>query len=247
MRVAYDRGANEEALEAKHGAFSEKYFRTMSAALKKAPPVVEHVMSLITASGGGEDRVDGSREPPLPMGLQAFSDVNEIYALLVYWSRSFATGLNVQAPGPAVRAWRNERGTIVGLPAGTSRSNARYLVGIMATWLDIHLEAICSLDPEDVTEFHDGLKYIFQTDARWPQEQQARYSDMPCPDDGGRIALYPPAEFGKDERVVCDSCGRHFGTDQYEDLVSIYRQAAKEKQSATIAARHLMKKYGIAS
>jgi hypothetical protein len=247
IRLAFDRGQNDEALEAKHGNFSEKYFRTMSAALRKAPPVVEHVMSLITGSGGPEDRVDGSREPPLPMSLQAYTDVNEIYSLLVYWTRAFATGLHVQAPGPAVRAWRNERGTIVGLPAGTDPATARYLVGIMATWLDIHLEAICALDPEDVTALHNGLKYIFQTDARWPQEERARYSDMPCPDDGGKIALYPPAEFGADERVICETCGRHYTVDQYEDLVGIYRRAATDKQAATIAARHLMKKYGMAS
>lgn len=248
IRVAADRGKNDEALEAKHGHFSEKYFRTMVAALRKAPGVVEHVMSLVNASGGGgEDRVDGTKDAPLPMSVQAFADVNETYALLVHWSRAFAVSLNVKAPGPAARSWRNDRGTIVGLPAGTTTANANHLVGIMAGWLELHMEAICATDPEDVIEFHDGLKYIFQTDARWPQESKPRYSDMPCPDDGGRVALYPPREFGDNERVACDACGRHFDASEYEDFVAVYRQAAKQRQTATIAARHLMKKYGISA
>jgi len=245
IRVASDRGKNDEALEATHGHFSEGYFRTMSAALIKAPGVVEHVMSLVNASGGGEDRVDGTKEAPLPMSVQAFADVNEAYALLVYWAHAFAGTLELAPPEPAVRAWRNDRGTIIGLPADTGTADTRALVATMATWLENRLEAICATDPADVIEFHDGLRYVFQMDARWPQESKPRYSDMPCPDDGGRIALYPPREFGDDERIACDSCGRHFDPTQYEDLVAIYRAAAKERKTATIAARHLMKKYGI--
>jgi hypothetical protein len=245
IRVAADRGKNDEALEAKHGHFSEGYFRTISAALGKAPGVVEHVMSLVNASGGGEDRVDGTKEAPLPMSVQAFADVNEAYALLVYWARAFAATLELAPPDAAVRAWRNDRGTVIGLPAGIGTADTRNMVATMSTWIDNRLEAICGTDPEDVTAFHDGLRYIFQMDARWPQEAKPRYSDMPCPDDGGRIALYPPREFGDSERISCDNCGRHFVPTQYEDLIAIYKAAAKERKTATIAARHLMKKYGI--
>jgi len=246
MRLAHDRGRNGEALEAKHGHFSEGFYRTTMAALRIAPGVVKHVVSLLTASGGPEDRVDGTREAPMPMSAQAFADVNEIYSLLVYWTRVFAGQLNVQAPGPAVRAWRNARGTIVGLPADVSADGARYLVGVMTVWLDVHMEAICSLDVEEVTEFRDGLKYIFQADTRWPQEAKPRFSDMPCPDDKckGKIAVYPPRDFGDDERIVCQSCGRHFLPDQYEHLIGVFKQVRAEQSKGAAVSSHLMKKYG---
>ena len=248
IRLAYDVGRDGEALPATHGHFSEKFFRTVYASLKIAPGIVKHVVSLITASGGSEDRVDGTRDAPLPMSTQAFADVNEIYSLLVYWARVFANELHVQAPGPAVRSWRNMHGTIVGLPADITPDAARYDTGIMAGWLKIPLEQIVALDPEDVTMFHDGLKYIFQTDARWPQEAKPRYSDMPCmlPECRGKIAVYPPREFGDDERIVCQSCGLHYLPDQYEHLIHVFKQIRAEQKTAAEVAEHLLAKYRIA-
>lgn len=245
IRLAWDEGKNGEKLPVAHGHFSEGFFRTVNAAVKIAPGIVKHVVSLIDASGGTEDRVDGTREAPLPMSAQAFTDVNEIYSLLVYWSRVFAGLLEVQAPGPAVRAWRNLHGTIVGLPVGVTPDDARYLTGVMATWLTIHMEQIMALDPEEVTEFKRGLKYIFQVDARWPQEAKARYSDMHCPDDRckGRIAVYPPRDFGDDERIVCEGCGRHFLPDQYEHLIGVFKQIREEQRTAASVTAHLTEKY----
>jgi len=248
IKIAYDRGKNNEALTATHGHFSEGFYRTLDAAIKKAPGVIEHVISLITASGGAEDRVDGTREVPLPMSTQAFSDVNEIYSILVYWTKAFAEQFNLQMPGPAARAWRNDRGTIVGLPTDISASDARYLTGVMTTWLGIHLENICELDPEDVTDFRDNLRYVFQTDARWPQQEKPRYSDMPCTNNGcnGKIAVYPPRNFGDSERIICETCGLHYEPDQYEELIIVFRQARIEMRQAQATTAHLMKKYQIA-
>lgn len=244
IKLAYDRGKTGEALPAAHGHFSESFHRTITAALRKAPGVVEHVVSLLTASGGSEDKVDGTREAPMPMSAQAFSDVNEIYSLLAYWAKVFADSMHVQMPGPAARAWRNDRGTIVGLPADVTPGDARYMVGIMSIWLTAHLEVICNLDVEDVTDFHGALRYIFQTDARWPQESKPRYSDMPCPDDdGGRIAVFPPRDFGDDERIVCETCGRHFPPDQYERLIGVFKQIRNEQRDAQKRVGHLMRKY----
>jgi hypothetical protein len=247
-KLAIDRGKNGEALEAKHGNFSEKYFRTMTAALTIAPGVVKHVVSLINASGGTEDRVDGTREAPLPMSTQAFADANEIYSLMVYWASVFAGQLHQNAPSPAERAWRNRRGTIVGLPADISIDSARFSTAVMATWLRLRLDTICALDPDDVQAFHDGLRYVFQTDARWPQEAKARYSDMPCPNDGckGKIAVYPPRDFGDDERIVCEGCGRHFLPEQYEHLIGVFKQMRSEEAAEAEKAKriaHLSKKY----
>lgn len=259
IRLAADKGKGGEALPAAHGNFSEHFYRVVTAALRKAPGVVEHVVSMVSASGAPEDRVDGTREAPLPMSAQAFDDANEIYSLLVYWSRVFASELHVQAPGPAVRAWRNQAGTIVGLPNNVTAQDARYMVGIMTTWLNINIDAILALDPDDVLAFaygnsdndpelmkmDGGLKTIFHIDARWPQEEKPRYSDMPCVKDDcrGKVAVFPPAKAGDDERIVCETCGLHYMPDQYERLVGVFKQIRAEQNTATIAARHLLAKY----
>lgn len=247
-RLAIDRGPNDEPLEAKHGNFSAKYFRTMNAALTIAPGVVKHVVTLISATGGQEDRVDGTREAPLPMSTQAFSDANEIYSLLVYWASVFADLMHQDPPSPAARAWRNRQGTIVGLPAETSVDNARFNTAVMSVWLQQRLEAICSLDIEDVQAFHDGLRYIFQTDARWPQEAKPRYSDMPCVKEGcaGKVAVFPPRDFGDDERIVCETCGLHYLPEQYEHLIGVFKQMRAEETETAKAQKlkdHLTRKY----
>lgn len=230
------------------GHFSDTFYKRVLAAVKLAPAVTEHVVAMITASGGSEDRVDGTREAPLPMSVQAFADANEIYSLFVYWTKTFASELKVQAPGPAQRAWRNERGTIVGLPSNITPADARYLVGIMATWLDVHLEQIMGVTAPDVVEFEQNLKTIFQVNARWPQRQRPRFSDMPCPDDkcGGKIAVYPPELFGDDEKIICTGCGRIFMPIDYERLVGVFKQLRAEMVTGAKVTTHLTEKYGAA-
>lgn len=247
--LAIDRGKEDAPQPAKHGWFSDRFFRAMSAAMKISPSVVEHVVSLGTSAGSPEDKVDGTREAPLPMSVQAFLDANEVYSLLVYWARVFADSLHIDAPGPAVKSWRNRAGTIIGLPANPTPGGARYSVTIMSGWLTRNLEDICddklSIDPDDVKLFHDGLKYIFQADARWPRAPKPFYSDMPCPSDlcTGNIAVYPPTGFGEDEKIVCEGCGRHFLPEDYERLIGVFKQIRQEQAAAQKRTAHLTKKY----
>lgn len=240
------KGTEEEPvpLEAHHGNLCNRCFGRIKSALELAPDVVEHVVSMVDAnSGGSDDRVDGSRDAPLPFNTTAFNDANEIYQRLVYWSILWADRLKVQAPGPAVRSWRAESGFVVGLPADIAPGSARYLAGVMSAWLMLKLEEIAYLLPlDDVNYFADELRDVFRVNARWPSAAKPRYSDVPCPVDGcgQRLAVYPPVAFEEDEKFICDR-GHHIPPDRYEFYVNYYAQVQAETDPVK---RHLLKKYG---
>jgi hypothetical protein len=215
-------------------------------ALHLAPVVVEHVVSLIgSKAGAGDDRVDSSKTPPVPFNEQAFNDANEIYQRLVYWAVFVAGKLGVQAPGPAVRAWRASNGTVVGLPAGIEPAGARYVTGVMASWLVLHLsEAQACMVREDVEYFGDELRDVYRVNARWPQEPKAYFSPLPCPDDAGRVAIYPPATFEAEPTRRCETCGRLFNDERYRFYLTAFRAVTlKEYQTAERTRKHLSKKY----
>jgi hypothetical protein len=222
IRLAYDQGKNGEKLPATHGNFSEGFYKRLTAALKLAPGVVEHVMRMITVAGGTDDRVDGSRDAPLPM--------------------------NTQPPGPAKRAWAaTSTGKIMGLPANIEPETARYLVGIMSTWLHINLVDILGTSVfDDVQFFHDELTQdIFRINAAWPQQARPEYSHMPCTIDTctGKIAIYPPNAFRDDQLIKCERCGNILTESRYEFYWNLYKQIAAETDPVK---KHLMRKYGAA-
>lgn len=231
-------------MQATHGNYCRKEHGRITAALKMAPELVEHLVSLFDSKATGSEKVDGTREAPAPGNEQALNDAHETYRRLVYCSRVWADRMGVQAPGPAVRAWRDMAGNIVGLPDRITPSAAHYAVGIMTKWLQLHLDSILYLDHDDVMFFHDDCRDIFRLNARWPREARARYSDMPCPVPGcgKRIAVWPPAAFGDDEQFICDA-GHHIPPDRYEFYVRYYAQLQAEKDPVK---RHLMRKYGAA-
>ena len=245
VRRGTEDDANPTPELAKYGNLCARCYRKMFSALELAPDVVEHVVSLFDSKGGqSEDKIDTSRDAPMPFNTVAFNDANEVYQRLVYWSILWAARLHVQAPGPAVRAWRSQEGFVVGLPGDIAPGSARYLVGVMASWLRLKLEEVCYLTPlDDVNYFSDELRDVYRINARWPKEAKPRFSDMPCPDEscGGRIAVYPPTGFGEDEKIQCTGCWRIFLPAQYEHLIAVFQQI---KAEANPVARHLMRKYG---
>jgi hypothetical protein len=214
-------------------------------ALHLAPVVVEHVVSLIGSKAGtGDDRVDGSKSPPVPFNEQAFNDANEIYQRLVYWAVFVAGKLGVQAPGPAVRAWRAADGTVVGLPAGIEPAGARYVTGVMASWLVLHLsEAQACMVREDVEYFGDELRDVYRVNARWPSAPRSKYSAMPCPDDGGRVAVFPPVTFGVDELRQCETCLRVFDEATYMTAFDRFLVGERERATAAKVVAHIQRKY----
>jgi hypothetical protein len=236
-RLSYDRAIKRGTendivptiLPATHGNFSTPFFRRVKFALELTGGVVEHVVSLHTARGGkSDDNVQASKDDPLPFNAQAWDDANEMYRRLVYWSLAFSEGLTVAAPGPARRAWRNNRGRVVGFPASVSPAEARYAAGVMTKWLVIQLEKIMSLDVEDVTLFSVDITDVFRVNARWPQRDRSSWSKLPCPHCKGRLAIWPPEGENDRRRIVCEVCRNDLEEDEYEVLVEEMAKATKE-------------------
>lgn len=243
-------------MTARHGRFCDRCYYAIKSALDRAPEIVEHVTSLIRQNiSAGEDRVDGTREAPLPFNAQAFNDANEMYSRLVYWSTHWAQRFGVRPPSPAARAWRNEH-RIIGLPNDIEPQSARYAVGIMAKWLTINLDEILEQLPiDDVNYFRDELREVYQVDARWPRVPRPYYSKLPCPDDGGRIAVYPPAHVGADSTYKCERCGRLFTEGNHGFYANLFAEieaadgnveAKKALKRRERIVTHLDRKYGAA-
>lgn len=239
--------SEEKPREARHGKFCSYERGVVRHALSLAPPMAEHLVSLIPFDSDESDsgRVDTSQESsPAPGNEVAMNDVNDLYRTLTYWCTTWARKMVVQPPGPAVNAWRNRRGEVMGLPTMTPTA-ARYAFGVMTKWLELHLDAIFDLDADDVNYFiaHD-MRGIFRLTAKWPTEMRPRFSAMPCPTCNGQVAVYPPDAFGDDERIVCaGECGRWFLPRDYEFLIGVFKQQKTEDLRPSRALRHLDRKY----
>jgi len=242
IKLSYDRAVrsgtendpNPEILPAVHGHFSEPFFRRTRFALELAPGLVAHIASLRDASGGSGERVQTSKESPLPFNVQAWDDANEVYKLLVYWSVVFAEAMRLAPPSPARRSWRARDDRIIGLPANTTPSDARYVVGIVGLWLRTQLDPIMHLRADEVMEFHEQVGEVFRLSARWPQRDRATWSKLPCPWCGGRLGIYPPEMRGAERMAVCEACHRDLTQDEFDANVDRVATATKEAQKLVI-------------
>lgn len=261
-RIAFDRtprpgtenDENPEWLPATRGFFSEPYFEQMRRALMIAPELIEHVVSMVRVKTSGDADVQGSKEPPLPFNATAFDDANGIYMQLAYSAEMWGKELKrADAPEPLLRAWKNEYGQVIGLPAETAPEVARKAAQHMSTWLVLHLEDICGHHAPWVAEMHDELETIFTIAAKWPKEMKPHYSPMPCPTDGGIVAIFPATMFGEEESYACERCGRTFDTDEYRAYVRAYlksretvgtREAKMQLMLSERIRAQLLAKYG---
>lgn len=239
---------NEETpREARHGNFCGYEYRVVTHALSLAPDLVEHLVSIAPydSAANDSDRVSKSKEQPAPGNETARSDLHNLYRTLTYWCVTWAKKMGAQAPGPAVGAWRNRRGEVVGLPADMTPSAARYAVGVMTKWLELQLDSIFSLDVDEVNYFiQHEMRPLFALNARWPTKMLPRFSDMPCPRCSGPVALYPPQDAGDDEVIICaGACGLWIQREQYEFYIGVFMQQRREGMTATRTTRHLAKKY----
>lgn len=242
-------------LGARHGRFCDRCYYRIENSLKIAGETVEHIVSLVgTTAAGTDDRVDSSREAPLPFNTQAFNDANEIYSRLVHWCRHWSDLIHVRAPGPAARAWTRRDSRVAGLPHNITPADARYAVSIMSQWLRIHSNDILELNvpTDDINYYSEDLGDIYRANARWPKEARPYYSKLPCPDDGGRIAVYPPTAEGEDERIKCEKCGRIFSQEMHAFYTNLFAtieaesgngEASKRIKQSERVRRHLTEKY----
>lgn len=234
-----------QLLPATHGSYCSRCWGRINQALIQAPELTLHILGQVVSSGGSsDDRVDASKDAPLPFNEAAFADANELYSMLVFWTERWAEYLEVHKPAPAARAWRRDSGTVTGLPAGWTAEKGSAEVGRMTRWLRDRLDEILTLAPEDVDEFDEAIRDVWRMNARWPRIERPRYAAAPCPvvDCGRRLAVYPPAFAGDTQRIVCD--GGHFHPeDEYAHLELMFaQQRAEQEKGAKVAAR-LTQKY----
>ena len=239
---------NGEHSIATHGRYCTRCWARLDMPLTQAPEIITHLIgNMLTGSGGGEDRVDSSKDAPVPFNDAAFDDANELYAILVYWVDVWAHALE-QEPEPALAgAWRNGRESIIGLPASTTGEEAGRATQAAARWLRNRLDGIlATTHTDDIDAFTEQLGDVWRMNARWPRIERPAYSQMPCREDdcGARIAVYPPAFPGDQRRIICDS-GHWYPEDDYENALLTYQADRKEHVKSMRTAERLMKKYGI--
>lgn len=245
------RKGTEAQLEARHGAYCNRCYWQYRRALEMAAELVEHCVSLVTFQSRTDDKVDTVNDDPVPFNLEAFHDANETYRRLTYWAGVWSGRLHEPLPSTAGKVWRNRAGKIMGLRAGAPAHQAKHQTKHIARWLIDRLDRILLLaeirvDVVDELDFwREELADMYRVNARWPRDPQPRFSDVPCPDDKGRLAIYPPADFGEDERIVCERCGRHFPIENYEFLIRLFRDVKKDDARSERVAKRLAKKYGI--
>lgn len=247
------RKGTEDLLPARHGAYCNRCYFQYVRALSIAADLVEFCVSQVSFQSRSDDKVDSSRDAPLPFNLQAFHDANETYRRLAYWARVWSGYLHEPLPSTAGRIWRDEKGHIAGLRAGAPAHVAKDQTKHVVRWLTDRLDRILELATtrpavvDDLDFWRDELRDMYRINARWPRDPQPRYSDMPCPDEDcrGSIAVFPPLEFGDDERIVCEGCGRHFPPDNYEFLIRVFQEAQKARAKSAKVARHLARKHNI--
>jgi hypothetical protein len=251
-------------MEATHGDYCARCWGRVKSALSVTAELAQHLVGNAISSGGAsDDRVDASREAPVPFNQAAFDDASEVYSLLVYWVTVWADHLRTRVPsfqppsdengysyrlgyGRRRTAWRNGRGRIIGLPADTTPGEAHLAVEALSRWLRDRLDLIlASGHRDDVDALDEAIRDVWRINARWPRLERPAYSPIPCPREecGRRIAVYPPGFPGDERRALCDA-GHFYLETEFEHLKNVFMQVAEEQKRANKVAAHLAKKHG---
>lgn len=234
--------------EATHGNYCTRCWGRLDTALNIAAELGHHLVgNALTISGTANDRVDRSNDAPVPFNQAAFDDANELYAAVIYWSTAWAETLRVELPAFASGAWKNNQGTIVGLPAYVTANEAADLIGAPSRWLRNRLDQILATSAtDDVDAFQETVSDVWRMNARWPRVEKPTYAPTPCPrsDCAKRVAIYPPAFPGDARRIVCDN-GHWFPEDEYDSHRDLYLASQKDRMKSIKTANRLAKKYGI--
>lgn len=233
---------------ATHGRYCVRCWGRIDVPLSQAGELAAHLIgNVLPSSIADDDRVDGSRDAPLPLNQNAFDDASELYSMLVYWTDVFAKAISHPEPEHAAGSWRNGRGTIIGLPLNVSPEEGAKMVTTLTQWLRTRLDRILGTvdNDDDIQAFTEAIGGVWRMNARWPRVEKPSYSKMPCPreDCSAKIAVYPPSYPGDTRRVVCTS-GHWYPEEEYEHLLLVFRDVRTQKAKAAKVAERLAAKYG---
>ena len=230
---------------ATHGNYCGRCYGRIDMALSIAGDLTLHLLAnALTSQGGTDERIQASKDAPVPFNQAAFDDANELHSLLTYWIEVWAGHLDQRV---RVSGWRRESGTIVGLPAGITAEAGAQLVTVGATWVRGRLDEILATDhTDDIDALDHAIRDVWRMNARWPRVEKPSYSQVPCPHDEckRKIAVYPPALPGDDRLIVCQG-GHTFPEAEYEHLILVFKETAKAEKQVARTVAHLAKKYRI--
>lgn len=254
-----------EPMVATHGAYCARCWGRLDMPLKLMPDMIQHLIgNAIPSTSAQEERVSSSGEAPLPFNQTAFDDASELYSLAVYWSAVWAVTLVTQPPsydpptdrngypyrlgyGARRTVWKNDRGTIVGLPASTSPEEAHRAIATHTRWIRDRLDTILASGAEDdIDAMTDAMRTVWKINARWPRVERPTFSVMPCPrqECNAKIAIYPPAYRGDAKRIVC-TAGHWYPEEEYDHLTEVFLQVKREELKTQRIAERLARKHGI--
>jgi hypothetical protein len=233
---------------AHHGNYCNRCFGRIDIPLITAGELAQHLLgNALTSRGAGDEKVDTSSEADVPFNQGAFDDVNDLFAGLAHWARVWAAHLHQQAPAAAASGWRNARGVIIGLDADTTPETGAKKVQDIATWLRVRLDDILTTThTDDITGLMDTMSNVWRINASWPRVARPEYSSVTCREDdcNRRIAVFPPAFPGDERRISCDA-GHWYPEEEYEHLILVFQEEAKERKKTKRIADRLAKRYGI--
>lgn len=226
-----------------------------------APDLTQHIASMRGMHvRSNQPNVQTTKEPPVPLNVNAVDDLDDLYMTLVYWCGVFSKHLRVGSPAPLANARRLPDGTVVGFPHDVTPEIARAAVTRLTRLPLIRIDELARTARGDLAEFDLDAVRIIGLRTRWAVEDGPTYSQVPCPHHDHRvgIALYPVREFIRDHPqhrlIVCDH-GHYFTEDEFaeatrahvEDVQERRRQGRKDQADRERGAKtlaHLMTRYG---
>ena len=207
--------------EAARGTLCEWCYQRLLSHLEEAPDLVAHIRAQVVPSMGGEqgERVDASKEAPLPLRADAMEDTDDFYGRLVDWSAALAAEMGVKPPEVAVGLW-DGADQCRGFRADTDPVAAYRLALSVTRWLSGRAESVAYL-PSAAPFTTAVIELVRDYRKRYPMAPRParRYRPHPCPV-CHEAALYVhwPAEATGQVEVKCEVC-HHVVEAEYEKIM----------------------------
>lgn len=191
-----------QPVEANHGFLCSNCYDNLRWALQKAPAVLGHLREVYVMRSPVE--LDGAKpqkkEPPAPFNLDAWQIAEDIWQAL----------------------------TDRYIPQGWSSS--RVYDEAVSKCNDIHQKIDEVANRKEVIYLMPIVKQTRLGLYRYPMEEKARSTLLPCPECNQRTIYQPPMEFGDNLEVKCQNCGFSIPPEKME----FYANLAERERDAQL-------------
>ncbi|TFD80860.1 hypothetical protein [Cryobacterium psychrophilum] len=195
--------------QAAKGQLCEWCFKRLLSHLEEAPDLVAHIRAqVIPAMGGAQgERVDASKEAPLPLRADAMEDTDDLFGRLVDWAAALAAEMGVKPPEAAVGLW-DGADQCRGFRAATGPVAAYRLALEVTKWLSGRAESIAYLPSAEA--FTTAVIELVRTyRKRYPMAPRPprRYQPKPCPVcNEAALFVHWPDNTAAGVEVKCEVC-----------------------------------------